>query len=376
MKVLHVGKYYPPFFGGIEKVNFDLVENLNHKRDCEVDELCFHHSIHNEDLPEPTEYHLFRAPLIAIKFSTPISLGFFKIYRKIRNNYDIIHFHMPNPVASMALLIFPTRAKLVLHWHSDIVKQKILKKVYKPFQTMLLNRADRIIVTSQNYFRGSLDLQPYEKKISVIPIGVGMEHLSFQKGTDKRIRTSYQDKKIILSIGRLTYYKGFRYLIEAAQYLKDDTIILIGGIGELQTELEAIIQKLNVGDRVRLIGRIPENEIGAYFAAADIFCLPSIVRTEAFGVVLAEALAMGVPIVACNIPNSGVNWVNLHNVTGLNVPVRNAPALAEAITTILNSPKLRDQFHKNCIIRYNTYFSVEKMVDMVYALYQKILANG
>lgn len=376
MKVLHVGKYYPPFLGGIEKVNFDLVENLNHKRDCEVDELCFHHSIHNEDLPEPTEYHLFRAPLIAIKFSTPISLGFFKIYRKIRNNYDIIHFHMPNPVAAMALLIFPTRAKLVLHWHSDIVKQKTLKKIYKPFQTMLLHRADKIIVTSQNYFLGSHDLQPYENKICVIPIGVDKEHLTFKEGTDQLIRTTYPEKQIILSIGRLTYYKGFRYLIEAAQYMEDDKIILIGGTGELQTELETMIQKLNVENKVRLIGRIPESEIGAYFAAADVFCLPSIVRTEAFGVVLAEALAMGLPIVSCNIPNSGVNWVNLHNETGLNVPVCNAPALAEAIRTILNSQDLKDKFRKNCIKRYNTFFSVEKMVDAVYTLYQEILNNN
>ena len=160
MKVLHIGKYYPPFFGGIEQVNFDLVENLNLKEDCQVDELCCHHSVHNEPLPAPSGNRLFRAPLFPIKFSTPISFRFFDIYRRIRNNYDIIHWHLPNPVATMAALIFPTRAKVVLHWNSDIVKQKKWRKIYKPRQTMLLRRADGIIVTRQNYFNGSLDLQP------------------------------------------------------------------------------------------------------------------------------------------------------------------------------------------------------------------------
>ena len=130
-------------------MNFDLVENLNLKEDCQVDELCCHHSVHNEPLPEPSGYRLFRAPLFTIKFSTPISFRFFDIYRRIRNNYDIIHWHLPNPVATMAALIFPTRAKVVLHWHSDIVKQKKLRKIYKPLQTMLLRRADRIILTGR-----------------------------------------------------------------------------------------------------------------------------------------------------------------------------------------------------------------------------------
>lgn len=374
MKILHIGKYYPPFFGGIEKVNFDLVENLNLKEDCQVDELCCHHSVHNEPLPEPSGYKLFRAPLLTIKFSTPISFRFFDIYRRIRNNYDIIHWHLPNPVATMAALIFPTRAKVVLHWHSDIIKQKKLRKIYKPFQTMLLRRADRIIVTSQNYFHGSLDLQPYKEKVRVIPIGVDLEHLAFPEGTDQRIQAAYPGKKIILSIGRLTYYKGFRYLIEAAQYLGEDKMVLIGGVGELQAELERQIADLGVGDRVRLVGSIPKAEIGAYFKAADLFCLPSIARAEAFGVVLAEALAMGVPIVSCDIPDSGVNWVNLHDQTGINVPVCNSRALAEAINGILESPELMTRFRKGCRERYNSFFSMEKMVDAVYALYQDVLA--
>lgn len=120
--------------------------------------------------------------------------------------------------------------------------------------------------------------------------------------------------------------------------MRDDTIVLIGGCGELQDELERLIKQKGVADRVKLIGRIPQEQIGAYFAAADLFCLPSIVRTEAFGVVL-PCLAMGGPIVACDILGSGVNWVNKHGDTGLNVPVCDSQALSAAINKILDSSR-------------------------------------
>ena len=359
MKVLHIGKFYPPFCGGIEKVNYDLVENLNKIENCNVDELCFQHLAGSETDNLTPAYRLFRVPIRTIFHSTPISMRYFSVYRKIRNHYDIIHLHLPNPWAALAPLLFRTRAKIVLHWHSDIVKQKSLMIFYRPFQTMLLRRASRIIVTSRNYFDSSSDLQPYVKKVRVVPIGLDTEHLMFLPGIDQTIKTQYPGKKIVLSIGRLTYYKGFRYLIEAACKLRDDTIVLIGGCGELQDELERLIKQKGVADRVKLIGRIPQEQIGAYFAAADLFCLPSIVRTEAFGVVLAEALAMGVPIVACDILGSGVNWVNKHGDTGLNVPVCDSQALSAAINKILDSPELLTRFKMNCKKRYESFFSLK-----------------
>lgn len=375
MKVLHIGKFYPPFYGGIEKVNYDLVEQLNNIENCQVDELCFQHSSKNKiyDNNSNVGYKLFRAPILTIFHSTPISLKFFNIYRKIRNDYDIIHIHLPNPWAALAPILFKTKAKIVLHWHSDIVKQKKLMIIYRPFQTMLLRRACSIIVTSRNYFNGSMDLQPYANKVRVIPIGISINHLTFPDGLDDKIRKQYPGKKIVLSIGRLTYYKGFQYLIDAAKYINDDTIILVGGCGELKEHLNNLITKNNVSKRIKLIGRIPQEELGAYFKAADVFCLPSIVRTEAFGVVLIEALAMNVPIVACNIPNSGVNWVNQHEVTGLNVPICDGAALAQAINKILSSPELLHKFQAGCNERYNNTFTSIKMVDAVYHLYNDII---
>lgn len=376
MRILHIGKYYPPLFGGIERVNYDLVENLNKVTDCQVDELCFSHTVGNEHYYTPDNYKLFRIPIRAIKFSTPIPIGFFSTYHKIRNNYDIIHLHLPNPIASLAPLLIPTRAKIILHWHSDILKQKKLMLLYKPIQKMLLNKAERIIATSLNYSKASNYLKAYLPKVEVIPIGINDDYLQHSTEEIDRIRQKYKNKKIILSIGRLTYYKGFKYLIEAARYLKDDTIIIIGGSGELKDELEKYIKKLNVSTKVYLIGRIPQEQMGAYYKAASIFCLPSIMKTEAFGVVLLEALSMSLPIVACNIPGSGVNWVNRHEETGLNVPICDARALAKAINEILANPTLCETYAHNSRKRYEALFTRDTMINKTLKLYKDITSKS
>ena len=384
MKILHIGKYYPPFYGGIERVNFDLVESLNRIPGYQVDELCFDHVSHRKGgvLPESvatgdvshpeTYYSLWRVPIQTIRFSTPISTRYFGVYRRLRKDYDIVHIHLPNPVASMALLMWPPHGRIILHWHSDIVKQRMLRLMYKPMQTLLLRRAERIIVTSEKYAEASVDLRPWREKVRVIPIGIDAAHLAFPEGADLAIRNACHGRKIVLSIGRLTYYKGFEYLIRAASFLGDDTVVLIGGCGELHDELEALIGSLGLADRVKLIGRIPQEFMGAYFSVADLFCLPSVVRTEAFGVVLVEALASGVPIVACEVPGSGVSWVNHNGVTGENVPVRNPKALAGAIRRLLDDPERLSACRKACLERYRNLFTREKMVDDVRKLYDEV----
>ncbi|MEG0796742.1 MAG: glycosyltransferase [Odoribacter sp.] len=372
MKVLHVGKFYPPCYGGIEKVNVDLVEGLNYAG-IHTDELCFSHTKNSIKEDENTNYKIFRAKILGIKFSTPISLQFFSFYKKIRNDYDIIHIHLPNPIASLAPLLFKTKGKIVLHWHSDIVKQKRLKVLYSPLQNMILRMASKIIVTSDNYLNSSVDLIKFKAKTVVIPLGIDTDYLCYSESHVDAIKAKYKNKKIVLTIGRLTYYKGFKYLIAAAKKIDSDTVVLIGGSGELENVLKKQIIELNLTDKVFLIGRIPQCEMGAYYAAADVFCLPSMMRTEAFGVVLIEALAMGLPIVATNIDGSGVNWVNKHNVTGLNVVPENDEELADAINTILSDTDLSSEFSANALLRYKEYFTKSKMLNEHIKLYQFIL---
>lgn len=373
MKVLHFGKYYPPYFGGVEKVNYDLVERLNQIEDCQVDELCFAHDVKYKESFVPKGYKVTRVPIWGIKFSTPLPKGIFRAFLKNRKDYDIIHVHVPNPIASLVSLLAPKKAKIVVHWHSDIVKQKTLLKFFKPLQTAFLKRADAIIATSQNYVEASDDLRPFLSKVHVVPIGLDAAEMSYNQKDVEDIKKRYEGKKIVLCIGRLTLYKGHKVLIEAVKKLDDNVVILLGGVGEMEAELKQFAGECNVEDKVKFIGRIPAEHIYAYYKAADVFCLPSITRAEAFGVVLLEALAMGIPIVTCNIEGSGVPWVNQNGETGYNVPVGDSESLAEKIRLILNNSELREGFSQNCIKRFREFFTLDKMVECTYSLYKKLV---
>ena len=373
MKILHFGKYYPPFFGGVEKVNYDLVERLNNFKDCHVDELCFAHSVGYQETFVTTRYKVFRVPIWGIKCSTPLPKGIIRNFLRIRKDYDIIHVHVPNPIASIVALLAPKKTKVVVHWHSDIIKQKRLLKLFKPFQNIFLRRADAIIATSQKYVEASKDLRPYTSKVVVVPIGLDSKEMVYNERDVENIKRTFGGKRIVLCIGRMTLYKGHCYLIDAARYIDDNTVVVLGGIGELENELKQLVIQNGVNEKVKFIGRIPQELIYAYYKAADVFCLPSISRAEAFGVVLLESLAMGTPIVTCNIEGSGVPWVNKDGVTGYNVPIKNPKALAEKINLLLGNDKLRSEMSANCVKRYKENFTLDKMVEATYKLYQSIM---
>ena len=185
----------------------------------------------------------------------------------------------------------------------------------------------------------------------------------------------YKNKKIVFSLGRLTHYKGFKYLVEAAKYLNDDCVVLIGGKGELHDVLEKQVQESGLSEKVHFIGRVEDEDLGNYLKAADLFCLPSHNRTEAFGVVLLESMSLGLPIVACKIEGSGVPWVNEDGVTGLNVPIADPIALASAINNILNDLKLREVFSNNAISRYESFFTKQRMITSIIELYESLISN-
>lgn len=370
MKILHIGKYYPPYFGGIEKVNFDLVESLN-ENGYQTDQLCFNHQ--SILTSENREYNIFRVSVLNTAFSSPVSFSIFRKIQEIYKNYDIIHIHVPNPIGAIALQSVPFQGKIVVHWHSDIIKQKILKKIYKPFQNKLLKRADYVIVTSPNYLEGSTDLRQFHNKCSVIPIGVSNDEFISNESFRNVLIDRYNNKKVIFSIGRLIYYKGFEYLIEAAKYLPDDCIVLIGGTGVLNEKLKHKIEVNHLHDKVKLLGNIPFEELGEYYNRADIYCLPSTERSEAFGVVLIEAMSFGCPIVSTNIIGSGVSWVNQNNITGLVVEPKNAKQLAEAINRIVNNKELKLIYSKNSFKRYLKFFNKDKMVIETIKLYKSLM---
>lgn len=293
-------------------------------------------------------------------FSTSLSPG---LLRELRNDdSDIVHLHMPNPAAVAAYLASGHRRKLVLTWHSDVVRQKLLGIAFGPFEQEILRRADKIIVASPNYLRSSEALRQHRDRCVVVPFGVPLNG-------DVPVR---EDKReiSILSVGRLVYYKGFEYLVRAMAYV--DARLTIVGEGPLRDSLELLAQELGVKNRVVFAGHV--SDIETVYREADIFVLPSIARSEAFGIVQLEAMRAGLPVINTEL-DSGVPWVSIHNVTGLTVPPKDEVGLAAAINRLISDPGLRASFAQAAKARVEQHFSLGKMVDSTLAIYKELM-NG
>lgn len=367
MRVLHVSQLFPPSIGGIEAVVWELVVSSVRQGE-EADVLCSTtgnvsntYNIGNSKIYQCGS--LFKLASVYFSFSSLIR------WVVLRKKYDIVHVHLPHPLANLWMFLLRTDCHVVLHWHSDIVRQKRLKKLYLPLQRWLLARADAIVVTSPVYAESSRDLKGFEKKITVIPIGINALKLASSDDLLKKIKESQPSKTIIFSLGRHVYYKGFSWLIKAMKQLPEKFVLLLGGTGPLSTDLQKLVEELKLSNRVFFVGKIPEEELGSYYAACDIFCLPSVERSEAFGVVQLESMSFGKPVVSTSIPGSGVGWVNKDNVSGRVVPPGDACALANAIQDLAAHPLSAD-----CIIKYfKDNFSAERMVSQVLDLYRNVL---
>ncbi|MBP1617320.1 MAG: lipopolysaccharide biosynthesis glycosyltransferase [Bacteroidetes bacterium] len=372
MKILQIGKFYP-IRGGVEKVMHDLMLGLS-KRGVHCDMLC----AANEDaLPGTHELNtharLLCVPVwkkLAATMIAPSMIG--KLFQ-IKNEYDIIHIHHPDPMACLALFFSGYKGKVILHWHSDILKQKTLLHLYKPFQSWMIHRADLILGTSPVYVKESPFLKNVQNKIDYVPIGV--EAIVTDASSIDSFRKKYFGRKLIFSLGRLVEYKGYEYLIKAAQYISDEYLILIGGTGPLHDALSNLIEKLDVRSKVELIGFVKDEDIPTYFGACHLFCLSSIWKTEAFAIVQIEAMSCAKPLISTRISGSGVSWVNAHNESGLTVPVEDEKALAEAITSILSDDDKYNQLSKGAKNRYLSLFTQEKMVDKCLKSYENMLKS-
>jgi glycosyltransferase involved in cell wall biosynthesis len=367
MKVLHLGKFCPPNEGGIEVFSFDLLEALN-KKGIKADLLCFGENTREDNY---NGFKFFACKMNLKLNSAPLSYDYIKTFRKIVKHYDIIHVHSPNPLAEILTLI--TDKKVIIHWHSDIVRQKISYFFYRPIQQKVLKKADKIIATSLQYLETSKQIKNFKGKAIVIPLGLNPKRLKINEQDLRefdKIKEKINNKKIVLAVGRLVEHKGFEYLVEAGQFLKDDTVVLIAGGGPLYETLKNKIEKLNLKDKILLLGRVKVNNIPAYMKNCDLFCLPSIY--ESFGLVLVEALYFGKPLVTTSVEGSGMNYVNKHNETGLVVPPKNSKALAEAINAILSNENLYEKFSRKALERFKE-FEIDSVADKIIEVYEIVL---
>lgn len=365
LRVLQLGKFYP-IRGGVEKVAYDLMVGLSEQQ-VHCDMMCAASEGGDTVIPI-NDYARVLCCRTWIKLAaTMISPAMIYALRKQCKKYNLIHIHHPDPMACLALFLSGYKGRVILHWHSDIQKQKTLLKFYRPLQRWLLKRVDLIVGTTPVYLKESPVLKQVQDKTVCLPIGVNP--MQPHPKEVERIRMAFRGKKIVFSLGRLVPYKGFRYLVEAARYLSNDYVILIGGAGILKEKLQEKIEELELQEKVKLIGRIGDDELPAYYGACDVFCLSSIQRTEAFGIVQIEAMSCGKPVVATKIPQSGVSWVNADGVSGINVVPEDAQALADAIKTITADEATYKKYVVGANRRYNELFTKERMIENCLKIY-------
>ncbi len=374
IKIVHFGKYYLPDNGGIEIVTASLASgaaSFGH----EVSVVCFKKTPNkSQDLIDGV--HVFRAPISILLASQPIGFKYFFQSLSVAKNADLIHLHVPNMLGALCALFISPKIKLLVHWHSDVINKGFLGKILRPLESALLRRANCIVATSQVYADASKALAPFRNKISVVPIGISdKNHQGSSSSLSSQLYERVNNKRIVLSVGRLVPYKGFAVLIEAAKHLPKDAVVLIVGVGPLQKAFQEAVEKAGVADRVVLTGRLDDSELNAIFQRATLYCLPSINRAEAFGVVLLEAMAFGLPIVSSDIPGSGVPWVNQHGISGLNFTLGDPIALAHACNKILGSDVLIKKLALGARQRFLSEFTEDVSVNRMMELYDRLVSN-
>lgn len=322
----------------------------------------------------PTWGRLLYAPI-----SPAFPLWMERIVRQFKP--DIIHCHMPNTSALWALALPAARLiPWVVHWHSDVVASKVDKRLalayplYRPFETALLARARAIIVTSPPYLEASQALQPWRNKCHIIPLGLDPHHLRVGGDEQRRLANDLWGAASfkILCVGRLTYYKGHEILIRAMSHVAGARVILVGD-GERREKLNALIESLGLAEKVILAGYKTEQEIAALRESCDVFCLPSIERTEAFGMVLLEAMSAGKSVVASKVPGSGMGWVVDEGKTGLLVPPADVDALACALRQLQSDGVMRSRMAKAAKARFDGEFQMSQVGNDIIQLYGSIL---
>ena len=361
-RILHFAKYYPPEQGGMESVTQVLAEGLAQNGHA-VKVLCF--TTQTPGNEQRQRVAVVRVPVELERASQPLGWRYFVQGLRAAQQADIVHLHAPNLLASLMCLMLPRRVKVLVHWHSDVVGKGRLGALVRPLEQRMLERADVVVATSQAYADASPMLTRVANKVRVIPIGIPPPPAQAQtqaQPVGRDFNAFLAGRQFVLALGRLVPYKGFSVLIDAARHLPHSCAVVIGGAGPLADELADQVQRLGLQDRVLLAGRVSDAELEHLFARAMVFCLPSIERSEAFGVVLLEAMARGVPCVATNISGSGTSWVNLQGVSGLNVAPANPVALAAAIQALHDDPAQHASLANGATARFQALFTAQQSV--------------
>jgi rhamnosyl/mannosyltransferase len=375
LRVTMVNKYYwPPHLGGVEAVVRHLSEGLVTLADADVRALVAGEG--RERLEETIGgVRVVRLPRQMALSSAPVAAAMPGALRdELRGPYppDVINLHAPYPWGELSFLAANPRPAAVVLYHSDIVRQRRMLAAYKPFLERFLDRVDLIITSSPDMIRHSPFLAPRAHKCRVVHFGLPLERLTTPAVLARatQLRAAHGGRRLVLFVGRLVYYKGADVLVRAMADVDADLILV--GSGPLAAELRALAAEAGVAGRTTFVPTPADEELAAWYHAADVFCLPSVARSEAFGLVQIEAHACGTPVVSTSL-TTGVPYANPHGVTGLVVPPGDAVALGGALRRLLGDDLLRVRLGGQAKARALSQFTIPRMVEQTLGVYAEAL---
>ncbi|MFZ1398834.1 MAG: glycosyltransferase [Candidatus Promineifilaceae bacterium] len=367
LSIVHVYKDYWPVVGGIE----------NHIKDLAEAEAALGHAV-TVLVTNPGErpsretingVQVIRAGRLATVASTPLSLTLPFLLSKLRP--DVTHLHFPYPVGELSQWFLRRKRPYVITYHSDVVKQQASLRLYNPLLRRALRDAAGILVASPNYVQSSPYLRPLSPKCSIVPFAVDFERFA---GAEPLF--AEDGRFTLLFMGRHRYYKGGDDLIRALAQLPADLPVrlLFGGDGPLRADWEQLSQSLGVQGKIQFVGHLSDDELPKFYASGDLFVLPANSRAEAFGKVLQEAMAAGLPCLTTEL-GTGTSFVVQDGVTGRVVPPQQPAALAAAIAELATQPERCQKMGQAGQDRARREFTLAQMVAKVQGVYTAVLSK-
>src|SRR5690606_2518905 len=357
MRILHFYRtYFPDTFGGIEQVIYQIAEKSSF---LGVETKVLTLSANPQKEIKFPHHEIYQEKLGMQIASNSFSWQVFRTFKSLAASVDVVHYHYPWPF--MDLVHFATRCKKpsVVTYHSDIVRQRNLLKLYAPLQKAFLRDVDRIVVTSPNYLESSQTLQSYREKTEIIPIGLD-ESMSIP--VDDEVVRKWKEKlppRFFLFVGVLRYYKGLDVLL-AAMRENSCPVVIVGG-GPEESRLRTLAQQWNL-QNIYFLGELPDQDKNALLSLCYGIVFPSNLRSEAFGISLLEGAMFGNPMISCEI-GTGTSFIKLHEKTGIVTPPDDSRAFSNAMQFLWDNPDKASEMGQAARQRYLQHFTADKMAD-------------